>query len=891
MARFAVITLHRDARPQGDAGDSTPPLLEREPQLLRLQQGWARVAAGDSGVCALVGGDAGIGKTTLAQAFARTLPPGATLLQAGCEALYSPRPLGPWLDLAARFPPPLERALLQAQGAAAPFGELLRHFRELRAPALLVVEDVHWADTGSLELLHYLGRRMRELRLMLLLTYRHAGLDAEHPLQRVLGELPPATTLRLQLAPLSLQAVARLACGRSRSAEAVFASSGGNPFYVSELLAVPEGLPQSVRDAVLADLARLPAAARTLAQWVSLFPGRVERALLDALLAPDAAALDAALAAGLLVADGAALAFRHEIAREAVYASLPAAQRAERHAAIHAALAGAGDADIARRVHHAEAAGLDAEVAALAPRAAALASARGAHREAARLYTLALALGAALAATMRAALLEALADEYLLINRHGDAIRAREQAGAIHAERRDALRSGANLRALARLHWFDAGLRGIALRLAQQAIDTLEPLLPSRELALAFSTMSHLCLVGEDMRSAQLWGLRAIELAEAIDDAESLCHALNNVGCARLRLRDDALAWDRLARSLELALQHGLAIDAARAYNNLFILSVVLHDFEPGLHWAEAGIAFCEAQGLDVFNVRIRIRRAFARIVMGQWDLADADLAVVAERHSPSAMEAATLDFVAALLALRRGAQGAPQRLAEAVQAMHAHRVEIWFITTAAALAESAWLAGDDAALIATAQPALQAQLAIGDHWRSGELAVWLHSAGVAPTLAGAELPAPYAHELAGRWREAATEWQRLGCPYDRALALAGSDDADALREALAEFERLGALPAAQRLRGLLRERGVRGVPRGPQPRTRDDPLGLTTREREVFALLRQGLSNATIAARLHRSERTVEHHVAAVLRKAGAATRVELIARGAAPPVTYPRS
>lgn len=526
---------------------------------------------------------------------------------------------------------------------------------------------------------------------------------------------------------------------------------------------------------------------------------------------------------------------------------------------------------------------MSAEVAAMAPRAAAHAATRGAHQEAARLYALALDRDDQLPESRRASLLELLADEYLLINRHRDAIRAREQAGAIHARVHDALRTGANLRALARLHWFDEGGRGVCLRLAQQAIDTLEPLPPSRELALAFSTMSHLCLVGEDMQAAQLWGLRAIELAEVIDDTESLCSALNNVGCARLRLRDDALAWNRLARSLELALEHRLPMDAARAYNNLFILSVVHHDFDLAMRYAEAGIAFCEEHGLDVFDVRIRIRRAFAHIVRGQWDLASEDLEVVAERHSPSPMERATLGFVAALLALRRGTAGAAQRLNQAVQSMHTHRVEIWFITTAAAQAEAAWLAGDDAALIAAAQPALQAQRAIGDRWRAAELASWLGRAGVDADIEAADLPAPYAHELAGRWREAAREWQRLGCPYDRALALAGSDDDDALREALAEFERLGASAAAQRVRTLLRDRGARGVPRGPQPRTRDDPLGLTAREREVFALLREGLTNAAIAGRLHRSERTVEHHVAAVLRKAGATTRVELIARTAA--------
>jgi DNA-binding CsgD family transcriptional regulator len=520
----------------------------------------------------------------------------------------------------------------------------------------------------------------------------------------------------------------------------------------------------------------------------------------------------------------------------------------------------------------------------LAPLAARHAATTGDHREAARLYALAFdGAGATLDDAAQARLLEAWAGELTLINRHREAIAAREQALAIHRQRGDRLREGINLRWLARLHWFDRGGQTTSVELAQQAIDTLQALPASRELALAYSTLSHLCLVREDMAGAQAWGLRAIELAEATDDAEAMTHALNNVGTAMLRQRDDALAWNRLARSLELALEHGLAVDAARAYNNLFILCVIHHDFAQGLGYAEQGIAHCEAHGLDVFSVRILIRRAFARIVMGQWALAAADLDQVAHRHAPSPMEASTHAFVASVLALRQGQGDAVQRLRDSIAAMHAHRVEIWFITTAAAQAEAAWLEGDAAALEAVARPALAAMLRIGDRWRAGELAAWLRRAG-RPVDAGALLdgPAPYAHELAGRWQDAAAAWQRLCCPYDQALALCSGDDA-ALAEALVLFDALGARAAAERVRALLRERGVRGVPRGPQPRTRDDPLNLTARERQVFELLCRGLSNAAIAAELRRSERTVEHHVSALLRKCGVSTRVELLARHAA--------
>lgn len=856
-------------------------ILEREAQLALVRRAYAKVGGDRSGLCVLVGGEAGIGKTTLVQALVRTLPEGTPLLQCGCEALFTPRPLGPLVDIAGQFPPSVAQALQQGLTTTGLFPALLRHFRESVRASVLIVEDVHWADAGTLDLLRYLGRRLQDVPLLMLLTHRQEGVDAEHPLSAVLGDLPVASTRRVALAGLSAAAVDVLARAAGRRAGEVYTLSGGNPFYVAELLAGPdEEVPHSVRDAVLAELGRVSAAARHLAQWVSLCPNRAERTLLAAVDAADPAAIADGLRSGLLVDRGSALSFRHEIVRNAVYESMPAHQRVDGHAAIYRALSAGTASDVARRVHHAEAAGLEDAVAELAPLAARQAAVTGAHREAARLYGLALRGAGRLAPLDEADLLEAQAHECMLINRHRAAIWCRERARGIREAHGDRLRVGVNLRWLARLHWFELGSSSATYRLAHQAIETLEALPPGRELALAYSSLSHLHLVGDDMAGAQAWGLQAIELAEAVDDAEALCHALNNVGTARLSQHDDGAAWERLHRSLTLALEHGLEQDAARAYNNLFILCVVHRDFPLGMRYADEGIAFCEAGGLDLFNVRIRIRRAFARLTMGQWALAELDLAHVAERHTPSPMEAATREFVAALLGLRRGDEAAAAVLADSVAAMQQHRVEIWFTSTAAALAEAGWLAGDAAAVAAAAVPALQRLVARGDRWRSGELAAWLYRAGCAIDPTPAQLPGPYALEIAGDWRAAAAQWQRLGCPYERALALCGGDD-EALHEAQAVFEQLGAAPAAARVRQELLQRGARNVRRGPQPRTRGDPLGLTGRERQVFELARQGLSNAGIASRLHRSERTVEHHVAAVLRKLGVDTRLALMARG----------
>jgi DNA-binding CsgD family transcriptional regulator len=224
--------------------------------------------------------------------------------------------------------------------------------------------------------------------------------------------------------------------------------------------------------------------------------------------------------------------------------------------------------------------------------------------------------------------------------------------------------------------------------------------------------------------------------------------------------------------------------------------------------------------------------------------------------------------------AVRRGQQGARRRLATAVDQMRRHHVELWFTHTAAALAEAAWLDADPGATLAGLADAPR----LPDPWRAGELALWRYRCGGdAPDVE--HLPLPLAHEAAGRARDAAAAWQQLGSPYDQALALL-SGDRDDLRKALTLLDGLGAEAAARLARRRLRAMGERAVARGRYGHARHDVLGLTARERQVLELIGQGLINREIAATLHRSERTVENHVAALLAKLGVNDRHEAVQR-----------
>src|SRR5262249_44916229 len=154
--------------------------------------------------------------------------------------------------------------------------------RQIRPPGMLdvvVIEDVHWADDATLDLLRYLGRRLRDAAVLLIATYRDDALGAGDPLRVVLGDLASQRyTRRIGLATLSPQAVGVLAAGSRWTAAELYGLTGGNPFYVTEVLRAGTGeeVPASARDAVLARAARLGDMSREVLDVAALSGARVE---------------------------------------------------------------------------------------------------------------------------------------------------------------------------------------------------------------------------------------------------------------------------------------------------------------------------------------------------------------------------------------------------------------------------------------------------------------------------------------------------------------------------------------------------------------------------------------------------------------------------------------
>ena len=852
---------------------SPPPLFERD-SFMALLEADRRTAAGGEGRIVLVCGEAGIGKSSLLEKFRREHPE-TRCLWGACEALFTPHPLGPLHDIAydisrdTRQASRLKTLLESGTERALVFAEVVNVLAEAPVPTVLVIEDAHWADEATLDLIKFLGRRITRMPALLVLSYRDDEVDAGHPLRRVLGELPARQITRLSLPRLSQHAVELMACTTARSGEAVFQATDGNPFFVTEVLASREsGVPATVRDAVLARAARLSPAAREVVELAGIVPGAIELALIDAVLSPPLAVIEECVNSGLLIAEEHDLHFRHELARVAVEASLAPPRAATMHARVLAVLSNAGAgiaAPLARLAHHAHHAGDIPAVLRLAPLAANEAYARGARREAAAHCRAALKYSEHLNDMDHAVLLEDLACHCFELNDFESAIPAGAAAVEMFGKVGNPARQSAALAAHA-ISLVRALRNDEADQAGRRAIELAESLPPSREWGRACQAQSSLRMLDRDYRKAIEWGEKAVELARQFDDPDTLVAACNSIGGALLFI-DYPRGREKILEGLKLSADiPGGGYGVAHAYMMLGSGAGELFLFDDAEHYLAEGIAYARSQDLDRLGGYMDAWQAVLDVYLGRWDAASTRANALLLRENFGSTTRVTALIAIARLRLRRGDPGADEVLAEALALASRSNTLQRLAPVKNLLAEQAWLAGDTGRVSEQARDIFELAQRKTHPWFLGEAAYWLWRIGdidVAP----AGCAPPYALQIAGDWRAAAAAWKRIGCPFEQARALVDGD-IDAQREAVAIFEKLGAKPMAEWLRNQLRAEGVRGIPRGPRAATRDNPAGLTAREMEVLVLVAEGCQNSQIAERLSRSPRTVDHHLASILAK-----------------------
>jgi len=772
-----------------DTAALTGELLERVEFLQQLEKKLGRARAG-VGQVVFISGEAGIGKSALIRAFFERVPSGSVVARGYCEALSTPRALGPVLEIFRSLGVKFSSEIEAGHSREAAFNEALVRLRVSEQETIIVLEDLHWADEASLDFVRFLGRRIGQTRALLITSYRDDEAGSGHPLRRVLGDLGGEHVARMRLPPLSPDAVNALARREDRDGARLYALTGGNAFLVTELLSSPgEEVPATVQDSLVARLSRCAGAAKRACELVALSPGGLELPLLVRLMSGEdnpSDAIDEAVERGLLLHDRGSLTFRHELARLAVEEMQTPAKAAALHGRILALLE-SEQAEVARLVHHARCANDAAAVYRHAPLAGARAAAVGAHREAAAHLAAALAADKGRGAST-VELLERHAYECYLTSHIPEAIASQERALVIRRTLPDETAVGRALRLLSRFCWY-SGNRERAETHARQAVELLERQGNGAELAMAYSNRSQLAMLVGDTEGTVAFGEKALRLARALGQQEIESHALNNIGSARL-IAGDQSGEESLLQALQIALDHDLHEHAARAYVNLGSTGTVSNNVR-ARRYLEQGLSYCEQRDLDSWSTYLRVFLARFALDRGAWDeAAECASALLREAISAAIVRIPALVIVG-LVRTRRGDPGASEALDEALTLALATRELQRIGPVAAARAEAAWYRNDSAAVLRETERGLQ----YGDFsswpWFVGELLFWKSQATVVGP-ADPRCPEPYRLALAQCWRQAAEAFRAREMPYQEALMLlrAGQPGTERARMIL---ERLGA--------------------------------------------------------------------------------------------------
>ncbi|MFW6010270.1 MAG: ATP-binding protein, partial [Actinomycetota bacterium] len=704
-------------------------LVERDEALAALGS-WLGEARAGAGRLALVAGEAGVGKTSLVRAFCDQHADEARVWWGACDALSTPRPLGPLYDIARVARGELSSLMASNASRHERFSGFLEALSWPLQPTIAVFEDVHWADEATRDLLVFVARRVVDVNALVMVTYRDDEVGGDHPLRQLLGSVAPlAVARRLTLSRLSPSAVADLAATRNADGRQVYRVTGGNPFFVTEMLAGVTGeVPDTVSDAVLARAAGLSGSARSVLEAAAVVPDRAEVDLVRSVGAGDTDAIEECVRAGLLLATGPSLRFRHELARLAVEDSISDTRRPGLHAAVLEHLSERSEEDPARLAYHAEQAGDRDAVLTHAPVAGERASWLGAHREAAAHYERALAHAAGLEPHVRAELFEAHADECMAIDDEAAALDSYDGSVAAWREVGDPERTASVLARRAYALW-GLGRNEKARTSVEDAVGLLESRPPSLALATAYTYSAHLHMLARQIPPAIELGQRAASIAEDHHDIALLARARNIVGAAQWFVDPDQ-AEQTLAQALDAAHRSGDDTIVGVVLRMLGSGSGEVRRYDITEHWLREAIRWCAEHDLDIHGDYCLAWLARTCFELGRWTEADelaTDAAGRPSQHAPTRIVALT---ALGRLRVRRGDTGAEEPLTEAwdLAVTTGDLQRLW--PAAAGRAEAAWLAGQPEDIPGLVADTFELAVRLEQAWPVGELGFWLWRAG-----------------------------------------------------------------------------------------------------------------------------------------------------------------
>ncbi len=853
-------------------------LIERDGFLAVLQSQFENVAGGE-GLCVFVCGEAGIGKSSLVKAFCKELKKNYNIYQGTCDALFTPRPLAPLYDILLQLRNGLPENSADIADRTAFFSRVFQELNNQKEVCLIVFEDIHWADEATLDFIKFLARRITQLRCLFILTYRDDEIYSNHPLRNVLGQLNPDSFTRIQLLPLSRQAVEKMSSEKGYKGEDVYNISGGNPFYVNEILASYSlGIPDNIKDSIISAYNRQEERTKQVWELLSVIPASFEVKYLEKFEPLYAAAIERCLESKILFLNDGLIFFKHELFRRTIETSLSPFRRVSLNKSILDLFQESFEQnqEIERIIHHAKNANEYEIVVHYAPLAARQAASVGAHIEASKLYLTAIEYYQGNDKDILIQFYESYAYECYLTNQVKEAIIYMGKSLNLWKEKDDNQKIGNCLRFMSRLWWLD-GNRKNAENFGKQAIEVLssEPSSPTK--AMAFSNMSQLKMLSDQYAECIAWGEKAIAIARELEDEETLSHALNNVGSVQMNLQSSRQKGiELLQQGLEIALKNSFHEHAARAYSNLGSNGVKMKNYVFAKKILDEGIQYCEERDLDSWRSNMLSLKASLNLGTGDWKKAYSiagDL-LKNENQLPTFSIAALI--VVATIKMRVGDADAFPLLLEAeikaFETMELQRI----IPSLVALLEYEWITGR----IFIKTEDLERTTAMIEHSIynvvNNEFAFWLRKARK-QHLSLKEKYEGYEVSSAAMALKAAALWEKSGCPYEQALALFEGTDDDK-RKAIAIVHGLGANAVYEKMKLEMRSAGIKSIPRGIRKTTQSNPALLTDRELDVLHLLNRGMQNKEIATTLFISPKTVDHHISAILFKLEAKSRVKAV-------------
>jgi predicted ATPase/DNA-binding CsgD family transcriptional regulator len=853
-------------------------LIERDSFLSLMRTEFEKVSENE-GHSILVSGEAGIGKTSLVKAFCKSLQKQYKIYQGTCDALFTPRPLGPILDIIWQMQGMDGWAnTLSISDRSALFSQFYHELANQQESTIIVIEDIHWADEATLDFIKFFARRINRLHCLFILTYRDDEIHTHHPFRTVLGQLSPDSFTRLQLTHLSRQAVEKMSIERGYNGEDVYSISGGNPFYVNEILAnYSIGVPDNIRDSVLSSFNRLDEKTKQIWEILSVLPTGLEIKFLEKMEPAYATAIHNCLDLKILIPKNGLITFKHELYRRTIENSLSPLTRMSLNKRILDMFREnfEKNVEIERIIHHAKNANENEIVVEYAPLAARQAAAVGAHIEASKLYLTAIEYYHGNDKDILLQFYESYAYECYLTNQIAEAIIYASKALNLSKEKNDIERTGNCMRFLSRLWWYHGNGKK-AETYASQAIQLLADQPSSSAKAMALSNMSQLKMLSYEFDECISWGEKAIAMAKELADEEILCHALNNVGTTLARVDlSRQKGTDLLKQSLEIALKKSLDEHAGRAYVNLASNAVKMKDYAFAKKVLTEGIQYCEERDIDAYTTYLLAFKARLSLEIENWNEAyriAEDL--IKKEDQPPVVKIEAL-VVVATVKMRRGDDALPLLLEakeKAFETMEPQRI----IPAIIALLEYEWITGKSLIEKTDLDYAITSLEFKGFIYEKSEFSFWLLKARKQ------KLPIEgfyegYNTNNAKLALKASGLWKQLGCLYKQALTLFEGND-DNKREAIEIIDKLGAEAICEKMKFEMRASGIKKIPRGTRKSTKSNPANLTGRELDVLQLLKDDLQNKEIAAKLFISPKTVDHHISAIFFKLDVNSRTKAV-------------